>query len=87
MIKKYRTGLMWFRRDLRTEDNAALYHALKSCHRVFCLFIFDRDILDDLPRAGRLRSMPVPWHRYQPESYPRCRRWRRWDLGKRTCRR
>lgn len=53
MIKKYRTGLMWFRRDLRTEDNAALYHALKSCHRVFCLFIFDRGILDDLPRADR----------------------------------
>ncbi|MDP3797808.1 MAG: deoxyribodipyrimidine photo-lyase [Polaromonas sp.] len=53
MQKKYRTGLMWFRRDLRTEDNAALYHALKSCHRVFCLFVFDRDMLDDLPRADR----------------------------------
>jgi hypothetical protein len=23
------TGLMWFRRDLRVQDNAALYHALK----------------------------------------------------------
>ncbi|MDQ3059494.1 MAG: DNA photolyase family protein [Pseudomonadota bacterium] len=53
MDKKYPTGLMWFRRDLRTEDNAALYHALKSCQRVFCVFVFDRDILDALPRADR----------------------------------
>ena len=53
MTKKYKTGLMWFRRDLRVDDNAALYHALKSCERVFCVFIFDRAILDVLPRADR----------------------------------
>ena len=53
MTKKYKTGLMWFRRDLRLHDNAALYHALKSCEQVFCVFIFDRDILDELPRADR----------------------------------
>jgi deoxyribodipyrimidine photo-lyase len=53
MRKQYQTGLMWFRRDLRVEDNAALYHALKSCHRVFCVFVFDRDILAPLPRADR----------------------------------
>lgn len=44
---------MWFRRDLRVEDNAALHHALKSCTQVFCVFIFDRDILDPLPKADR----------------------------------
>lgn len=44
---------MWFRRDLRAEDNAALYHALKSCHQVFCVFVFDRDILDPLPKYDR----------------------------------
>ena len=44
---------MWFRRDLRAEDNAALYHALKSCEQVFCVFVFDRNILDALPRADR----------------------------------
>ena len=53
MQKKYKTGLMWFRRDLRTEDNAALYHALKSCEQVYCAFVFDRSILDALPRADR----------------------------------
>ena len=53
MPKKYQTGLMWFRRDLRTEDNAALYHALRSCEQVFCVFVLDTGILDSLPRADR----------------------------------
>ena len=44
---------MWFRRDLRSDDNAALHHALKSCKQVFCVFIFDKEILDALPRADR----------------------------------
>jgi deoxyribodipyrimidine photo-lyase len=41
-------ALVWFRRDLRDFDHAALYHALKSSHRVYAAFIFDREILDDL---------------------------------------
>jgi deoxyribodipyrimidine photo-lyase len=53
MKKQYQTGLMWFRRDFRAEDNAALHHALKACHRVFCVFVFDTDILAPLPRADR----------------------------------
>ena len=53
MQKKYETGLMWFRRDLRVQDNAALYHALKSCKQVYCAFVFDRGILDGLPRVDR----------------------------------
>ncbi len=44
---------MWFRRDLRASDNAALYHALKSCQQVFCAFVFDREILGPLPRRDR----------------------------------
>ena len=44
---------MWFRRDLRVEDNAALHHALKSCRQVLCVFVFDREILDHLPKADR----------------------------------
>ncbi len=46
-------GLMWFRRDLRAFDNAALFHALKSCKQVHCVFVFDKAILDKLPRADR----------------------------------
>jgi deoxyribodipyrimidine photo-lyase len=47
------TGLMWFRRDLRVHDNCALHHALRACRQVHCAFVFDRAILDALPRADR----------------------------------
>ncbi|MGQ9724942.1 MAG: cryptochrome/photolyase family protein [Tepidimonas sp.] len=50
--KSYDTGLMWFRRDLRAEDNAALYHALKRCRRVWCVFVFDTAILEPLRSRG-----------------------------------
>ncbi|MEP6791265.1 MAG: deoxyribodipyrimidine photo-lyase [Ramlibacter sp.] len=53
MEKTYPAGLMWFRRDLRTQDNAALYHALKACRRLHCVFVFDTAILDALPRRDR----------------------------------
>ena len=36
--------LFWFRRDLRLEDNAGLYHALKSGKQVIPVFIFDKKI-------------------------------------------
>ncbi|GAB2877569.1 deoxyribodipyrimidine photo-lyase [Uliginosibacterium flavum] len=42
-------ALVWFRRDLRDFDHAALSHALQAHRRVFCAFIFDTDILDALP--------------------------------------
>jgi deoxyribodipyrimidine photo-lyase len=45
--------IFWFRRDLRIEDNAGLYHALKSGHPVRCLFVFDTDILSSLPASDR----------------------------------
>ena len=51
--KKYAKGLMWFRRDLRLADNAALYHALKSCNQVVCVFVFDTTILAGLPPTDR----------------------------------
>lgn len=41
-------ALFWFRRDLRLEDNAGLYHALRSGFPVLPVFLFDRHILDDL---------------------------------------
>lgn len=39
-------SLVWFRRDLRDFDHAALYHALKCSQQVYCAFIFDTGILD-----------------------------------------
>jgi deoxyribodipyrimidine photo-lyase len=44
----YEKSLVWFRRDLRDYDNAALYHALKSSKNVYCAFVFDTAILDKL---------------------------------------
>ncbi len=46
-------ALVWFRRDLRVYDHAALHHALVACDRVHCVFVFDTTILDPLPRRDR----------------------------------
>ena len=53
MAKKFSKGLIWFRRDLRVQDNAALHLALSSCEEVHAVFIFDSEILDQLPKADR----------------------------------
>lgn len=41
--------LVWFRRDLRDTDHAALSEALRRARHVYCAFVFDREILDVLP--------------------------------------
>jgi deoxyribodipyrimidine photo-lyase len=46
-------SLVWFRRDLRSFDNAALHHALRAGGAVHCAFVFDRPIIDLLPRDDR----------------------------------
>lgn len=46
-------SIVWFRRDLRNFDHAALYQALKQSNSVYCVFLFDRAILDPLPKADR----------------------------------
>lgn len=43
-------AIFWHRRDLRFNDNAGLYKALKACATVQPVFIFDQSILDVLPR-------------------------------------
>ncbi len=48
MHKERPVSIFWFRRDLRLDDNAGLYHALKSGYPVLPVFIFDKDILDEL---------------------------------------
>ncbi len=42
-------NIFWFRRDLRLNDNTGLFHALTSGKPVIMLFIFDENILSDLP--------------------------------------
>ena len=50
-------NLFWFRRDLRLHDNHGLYRALKSSLPVLPIFIFDRNILDELPNKTDARFM------------------------------
>jgi deoxyribodipyrimidine photo-lyase len=44
----HKLSIFWFRRDLRLDDNHGLFQALKSGHPVLPVFIFDRNILDEL---------------------------------------
>ena len=44
-----RINIFWFRRDLRLNDNAGLYHSLKNGIPVLPIFIFDIQILSELP--------------------------------------
>ena len=40
--------IFWFRRDLRLDDNHALFKALKSGYDVLPIFIFDSNITNKL---------------------------------------
>jgi deoxyribodipyrimidine photo-lyase len=42
-------NIFWFRRDLRLEDNTALSHSLNDGIPVLPVFIFDTNIIDELP--------------------------------------
>ena len=44
-----KVSIFWFRRDLRLEDNIALYEAISQKKNVLPIFIFDDNILNELP--------------------------------------
>jgi deoxyribodipyrimidine photo-lyase len=48
LSNKPSVNIFWFRRDLRLEDNAGLYYALKSGKPVLPLFIYDTNILSQI---------------------------------------
>jgi deoxyribodipyrimidine photo-lyase len=49
--------LVWLRRDLRIDDNTALYHALQACKNIndklYIAFVFDTQILNKLDSDDR----------------------------------
>ena len=47
-MNKKQVNIFWFRRDLRLEDNTALYQALMDDLPVLAIFIFDTHILNKL---------------------------------------
>jgi len=62
--RHFASGLVWFRRDLRADDHAALHYALKHCRQVWCVFVFDRDILDPLLARGLKADRRVEFIRH-----------------------
>lgn len=60
-MRHYSTSLCWFRRDLRLYDHVALYHALKHSSTVYCVFVFDTDILHKLSDK-KDRRVEFIWH-------------------------
>jgi deoxyribodipyrimidine photo-lyase len=56
------TAIFWFRRDLRLNDNAGLYHALKENENVLPIFIFDTDILNQLEDKADARVEFIHQH-------------------------
>lgn len=53
--EKPAVNIFWFRRDLRLHDNAGLYYALKERKPVVPIFIFDKNILDELEDKTDMR--------------------------------
>ncbi|MEK0420762.1 MAG: hypothetical protein RLZZ161_613 [Bacteroidota bacterium] len=62
-------NIFWFRRDLRTEDNHALFQALHSGLPVKPIFIFDRQILDKLdnPKDRRVLFIHLALNRIKKQ--------------------
>ncbi len=44
-------SIVWFRRDLRLQDNAAFFFGLQNNVPVVPIFIFDKNILNELPKT------------------------------------
>ena len=49
--------VFWFRRDLRLDDNVGLYQALQNDAPVLPIFIFDKEILESLPK--KMQGLPL----------------------------
>ena len=43
-------NIFWFRRDLRIDDNKGFFEALNANETVLPIFIFDKNIIDQLPK-------------------------------------
>lgn len=69
MPNSQKVNICWLRRDLRLQDQAALYHALRSGLPVVPVFIFDKNILDklDKPADRRVEFIHQVLHHIQDE--------------------
>lgn len=67
----YGKSLVWFRRDLRDYDRAALYHALNTSTQVYCVFIFAAQpwfrIFNPITQSERFDAQGKFIRKYVPE--------------------
>ena len=65
---KNKVNIFWFRRDLRLDDNVGFYKALHGKYPVLPIFIFDSEILNELPKNdARVTFISETLHRMQSE--------------------
>lgn len=56
--RRWRTAIVWFRRDLRVHDHPALLDAVEHAERVYPLFVFDEPLLHGRwPSPNRISFM------------------------------
>ena len=53
MKSKEEIVVVWFKRDLRLEDNEAIYNALNTGKRILFLYVFEKMLLNDLHYSER----------------------------------
>ena len=46
-INKEEINIVWFKRDLRLQDNEAIFNALKSKKRVLFMYVFENSLIND----------------------------------------
>ena len=63
-MKRYDRAMVWFRRGPRHAGHAALSHALAESRSVYCVFVFDVEILEELERRDD-RRVEFIWHSVQ----------------------
>lgn len=47
MADREEINVVWFKRDLRLEDNEAIFNALQSSKRLLFLYVFENSLIDD----------------------------------------
>ena len=52
-INKEKINVVWLKRDLRLQDNEAIYNALSSKKRVLFLYVFENSLIKDPHYSAR----------------------------------
>ncbi|QTD38527.1 deoxyribodipyrimidine photo-lyase [Polaribacter batillariae] len=53
MSNREEINIVWFKRDLRIQDNEAIYNALASKKRVLFIYVFEKSLQDDIHYSER----------------------------------